>query len=221
MKYFWKGILAGVSISIGGTIFLKVGGIAGTILFSIGLIAVVSLGLNLFTGKSQFVWGMPRVKQTDVNTYGWLLGILALNFCGCMLMAVLMGSAEIREAATTIIDKRLLSPFWKNGLLAIGCGYLMTLAVQGASRKNWLPLLFGVPAFICCGFPHCVADAYYMCCLPKEYILGHIGELTSFYAAIVIGNFLGCNAYRLTSSAETSGRTAVSEEKETMRKEIF
>jgi formate/nitrite transporter FocA (FNT family) len=65
--------------------------------------------------------------------------------------------------------------------------------------SNWLPLLFAVPAFILCGFPHCVADAFYslvyifntpICTIPW-------GDLAAYYGSIVLGNFVGCNVYRL------------------------
>ena len=193
MNYFWKGVLAGVCIGLGGTIYLKVGGVAGACLFAFGLIAVVSLGLNLFTGKSQFVW---RLRAND---YLWLAGILALNIVGCLALALLQKTPAIEEAAKGILDARLsISPL-KAGAMAIGCGFIMTLAVQNAAKGRWLPLLFGIPAFILCSLPHCVADAFYICCLPLEYAQGRAGDLLLFYVCIVVGNFLGCNAYRLVS----------------------
>ncbi len=67
-----KGVLAGICISFGGTIYLRVGGVAGAVLFAFGLIAVITSGLNLFTGKSQFVWGAR-------GRYGWLLAMLLLE----------------------------------------------------------------------------------------------------------------------------------------------
>lgn len=194
--FLWRGLMAGVCISIGGCIYLKVGGVTGAVLFAFGLIAVVSLGLNLFTGKAQFVWS-PRVVQSDRGGYVWLLGILLLNLMGCMAMGLLFSTADMQEAAVAIIDKRLSTTPLRNGLLAIGCGFIMTLAVQNAAKGKWLPLLFGIPAFIICGLPHCVADAFYMASLPLEYLAANASRLSIFYVSIVAGNFFGCNAYRL------------------------
>ena len=42
-------------ISLGCTVYLKIGGIVGAILFSIGLLGVVTYQLNLFTGKAGFL----------------------------------------------------------------------------------------------------------------------------------------------------------------------
>lgn len=192
-----RGVLAGICIAMGGTIYLNIGGVAGAVLFAFGLIAVVSLKLNLFTGKAQFVWGASPEGQTEQGGYGWLFAILLLNIAGCFLMGVLMSTPSMEEAAMAILDKRLSSTPWRNGLLAVGCGFIMTLAVQGTAKEKWLPLIFGIPAFILCGFPHCVADAFYIASLPSDYIMNNATDLTFFYVAIVAGNFLGCNAYRL------------------------
>lgn len=194
-----RGIFAGICIGLGGCIFLKIGGIAGAILFAFGLIAVVSLKLNLFTGKAQFVWEYSSSGQYNQGGYVWLFSILALNIIGCIASAALLADESLREAAMAIIEKRLTSSPLRNGLLAIGCGFIMTLAVQNAVINRWLPLLFGIPAFIICGLPHCIADAFYIASLPADYFIEQIGDIAIFYVAIVAGNFLGCNAYRLFS----------------------
>ena len=201
LNFLFKSILAGAAISMGGTIYLKTGGVAGAILFAIGLIAVVVLGLNLFTGKAQFVWNPRDYSLTGEGNYPWLLAILVGNILGCMLMASIITTPELQEAAEALVTKRLATGALKCGALAIGCGFLMTLAVQGTAQKNWLPLLFGIPGFIICGFPHCVADAFYVSACSSTFLLENATELTAFYAAIVVGNFLGCNAYRLVNPA--------------------
>ncbi|MDE6392047.1 MAG: formate/nitrite transporter family protein [Muribaculaceae bacterium] len=198
-----RGILAGICISLGGCIYLKTGGVAGAVLFAFGLIAVVTLKLNLFTGKAQFVWNL-RCSQTEQGGYVWLFSILALNIIGCLAAGALLSTPEMQESAVAIIEKRLASAPLKNGLLAIGCGFIMTLAVQGTAKGRWLPLLFGIPAFILCGLPHCVADAFYIALLPAEYMTERAGDLLMFYPAIVAGNFIGCNAYRLVESPRNS-----------------
>lgn len=150
-----RGVLASICVGMGGSIFLSIGGVVGAILFAFGLIAVINLKLNLFTGKAQFVWGRAPEGQGQQGGYGWLVAILILNIVGCFLMGVLMSTPAFEEAAINILDKRLASSPLRNGLLAIGCGLIMTLAVQGAARNRWLPLLFGIPAFILCVPPLC------------------------------------------------------------------
>ncbi|MDE7179748.1 MAG: formate/nitrite transporter family protein [Muribaculaceae bacterium] len=197
LSFVVKGILAGILIGMGGYIYLTVGGVAGAVLFAFGLISVITLGLNLFTGKAQFVWSSSAPAQMEQGGYLWIIAILLLNLVGCWIMGALGSNPALNEAAQTIITRRLALPLWKAGALAIGCGIIMTMAVQSANKGKWLPLLFGIPAFILCGLPHCIADAFYIAALPGEFFVANLAPIASFYLAIVAGNFLGCNAYRL------------------------
>ena len=45
-------IFAGFLIGMGGIIYLKVGGIAGALFFSLGLMTIITFKFNLFTGKA-------------------------------------------------------------------------------------------------------------------------------------------------------------------------
>ncbi len=74
---------------------------------------------------------------------------------------------------------------------------MMTTAVTVARKGRWLPLLFGVPAFIVCGFPHCVADAFYYLAAPLDFLCGNAFDILLLYLSIVAGNFVGCNIYRV------------------------
>lgn len=190
--YFTRGVLAGVCIGIAATIYLKLGGVVGAVLFAFGLIAVVSLQLNLFTGKAQFVWGRRG------ESYSWLSMMLVCNIIGCALVMAAVNTPQLQDTAESILTARLERGTLSCGFLSIGCGLIMSTAVQGvAKNNNWWPLLFGVPAFIICGFPHCVADAFYLTCCSAKFWSANFAPLTSFYIAIVIGNYLGCNLYRL------------------------
>ena len=181
-------ILAGICISLGGVAFLKVGGIIGAVLFSFGLITVVCYKMKLYTGVSGFV----ETKQDWIELPVIILG----NIVGCELVALAIGSAQpdLVDTAHTIVDGRLDKGFWNVLLLAVFCGFIMTTVVNFARQKMWLPLLFGIPLFIICGFVHSIADAFY-------YTLGLTldqwsGQAILVYLASIIGNFIGCNLYR-------------------------
>ena len=65
-KIFPPAILAGICISIGCVVNLRVGGVAGAVLFAFGLTTVVYYGLKLYTGTAGFIrrkgdWGMLTV----------------------------------------------------------------------------------------------------------------------------------------------------------------
>ena len=52
---FPPAILAGICISIGCVVNLRVGGVAGAVLFAFGLTTVVYYGLKLYTGTAGFI----------------------------------------------------------------------------------------------------------------------------------------------------------------------
>ncbi|MCQ2158966.1 MAG: formate/nitrite transporter family protein [Bacteroidales bacterium] len=183
-------ILAGICIGIAGFGYLAIGGIAGAVIFAFGLLAVVHYAFKLYTGTAGFIeW-----KCSEVGTLLW---ILLWNIVGCLLVALLarVSPLGLQAKASSILAGRLATGWWRCGLLAIGCGFIMTTAVKFGREGKWLPLLFGVPMFIICGFPHCIADVFYYLCCP-------VGELLQWkvlllYVSIVAGNFIGCNLTRL------------------------
>lgn len=176
LKLFWSAVLAGGCIGIGGTVYLKVGGVAGAVLFSIGLIAVVSYRLKLFTGAAGFI---------TRKSWWELMPILLGNIVGCWLLAQFPTHLDV----SAIIASRAACPWPQAFALAIGCGVLMTTAVTFARQDKWLPLLFCVPVFILCGFYHCVADAFYYAVGWQQLSPG----LLPVYLATVLGNLIGCN----------------------------
>lgn len=179
-------ILAGICISIGCVVNLRVGGVAGAVLFAFGLLAVVHYKLKLYTGTAGFI----RAK----GDWGLITFVLLGNIIGCGLTALAYAYAQpdILPPDMAIVQSRLAKGPLACFLLAIGCGFIMTTAVQFGREGRFLPLLFGVPVFILCGFAHSVADAFYFLAVPEMYSM----QLLLVYVAEVLGNFVGCNLYR-------------------------
>lgn len=179
-------ILAGLCISIGCVVNLRVGGIGGAVLFAFGLLAVVHYKLKLYTGTAGFI----RAK----GDWSMLLFVLLGNIIGCGLtaLAVTYAQPDILPPDLAIVQSRLAKGPFACFLLAIGCGFIMTTAVQFGREGKFLPLLFGVPVFILCGFAHSIADAFYFLAVPELYS----PQLLIVYIAEVLGNFAGCNLYR-------------------------
>ena len=181
-------IFAGLLIGVGGLVYLRVGGVAGAVLFAFGLLSVVMCGAQLFTGKSGFL---------PYRDFPKLVAMIALNAVGCAI-AALIASYSSSEALVanlnTIIDARLAASWHKILVTSVGTGMIMTLAVYGARQKHYLPLLFGVPVFILCGLPHCVADAFYYAAA------AFYGEfewsLLIAWLWAIVGNYIGCNIPR-------------------------
>ncbi len=183
-------ILAGICISIGCVVNLRVGGVAGAVLFAFGLTTVVYYGLKLYTGTAGFIH-----RQGD---WSMLVMVLIGNIIGCLLTAWLIGYAQpdCIEPAAKILAGRLAKGPLACFLLAIGCGFIMTTAVEFARKGKMLPLIFGVPVFILCGFAHSIADAFYFLVSPFTQLWQT--EVLIVYIAEVLGNFVGCNLYRWT-----------------------
>ena len=181
--------LAGVCIGIAGFGYLAEKSIVGAVLFAFGLLTVVHYSLKLYTGTAGFI------RKGEV---GSLLLILAGNIVGCLAVALIARCSPLplQQTAQSVLEGRLAVGPLRGGVLAIGCVFIMTTAVTFARQGKNLPLLFGVPLFIMCGFPHCIADAFYSLCVPLDFWSSHLWEILLFYLAIVLGNFVGCNLYR-------------------------
>lgn len=194
-------IFAGIFIGTAGFGFLasglqgQYGSLAGAVLFSLGLLAVVGYRLKLYTGTAGFI------KKNEIGT---LFLILLGNILGCLFLALLarVSPMNIQGAAQKVLELRLKTCALNCGLLGIGCGLLMTTAVTFARQKHYLPLLFAVPLFIICGFTHCVADAFYYLCVPVGFMKAHALEILGIYGCIVLGNLIGCNLYRIVLPKE-------------------
>lgn len=87
----------------------------------------------------------------DTLWIGTLLLILLGNISGCFSMSLLTKVSpmcnSLQLAAMSILETRLAAGVVNCGILAVGCGLLMTTAVTFARQNNYLPLLFAVPLF--------------------------------------------------------------------------
>ncbi len=202
IKLLRSSIFAGIAIGAAGFGFLAscvqseiYGSLVGAVLFSFGLLTVIGYGLKLYTGTAGFI------KKNEI---GNLFAILFGNILGCFCMGLLarMSPLDIPAAAQKILELRLSTGPLRCGLLGIGCGFIMTTCVEFGRRKQFLPLLLGVPLFIVCGFTHCVADAFYYLSAPLAFWKANVLQILTVYVSIVLGNLLGCNLYRIVLSKD-------------------
>ena len=186
-KTLSSSILAGICIAFGGIAFLKVGGLAGSILFTFGLLTVVHYKLKLFTGTAGFF-------ESKKDLYNLIL-ILFGNIVGTSIVALMVNVAmpTLVPVASEILANRMENTILATLILGIGCGFVMTTAVTFGREGKLLPLLFGVPLFIMCGFLHSIADAFYYAVAYASLTV----KVIPIYISIVIGNFIGCNLYRI------------------------
>ena len=133
-KTFPSAVLAGICIGIAGFGNLAIGGIAGPVVFAFGLCAVVNYKFKLFTGTAGFI--------REPAELGTLCLILLGNILGCLAVGLLarVSPLPIQEGAQKILTARLSAGALRCGLLAIGCGFIMTTAVKFAREPRASPI---------------------------------------------------------------------------------
>lgn len=180
-----QAFFSGLLIGLGAAGFLALGGIPGAVIFAFGLIGVVLMGIPLYTGKAGVI--------TDI----WkLLEIWFWNVLGCVFIALILhfSQAGYDVNAMAIVTGRYDAGFLPAFTRAIGCGLIIDIAAWMYKRYgNILPVLFGVPLFILCGFYHSIADVVYIVASWNW----NWEDLCWYYPAIFLGNYVGCNIRRL------------------------
>lgn len=175
-----KSILAGLLISLAGIVYLNCPDkIVGSLLFSLGLISVILLEANLFTGKIGYV----NSKRSILDS----LLMLVFNLVAAAIVGLIYRRGS--DAAAQVAESKLLmfsETWWLTGLKAIGCGAAIYLAVEGYKKsKSLIPVILGVMVFILAGWNHCIADCFYMAA-------GSSSALAIPYLLVVIvGNSIG------------------------------
>lgn len=179
-----QSLFAGILIGLGACGYLALGGLPGAVIFAFGLIGVVLSGMPLYTGRAGIMNDIPA-----------LAGIWFFNVLGCILLGLLVLAlgGESTQRAQTAVAARLAQGPWRSFLRAVGCGLIIDIAVWlYRTTKSVLPVLFGVPLFIVCGFYHSIADVVYLVGAGKW-----SNDILWYYPVIVIGNYVGCNIRRI------------------------
>ena len=189
-------VFAGVLISVGCIVSLSVGGgVIGSFLFSIGLLAICVMQFSLFTGKVCYAKLLDTPK---------ILLILAGNLAGTIGMAYLIRflRPELIEPAAQLAVKKL-SESWRVIPLGILCNMLIFLAVDGFRKEEHkiagtLLLVLCVMGFILSGSEHSIANSFYLTLagrLPE-------GQTLLYLWLNIVGNAIGgLLTYRLVEYA--------------------
>ena len=165
LKTFVFGIMAGICIAIGGTVFLSVESkVIGALFFTVGLFVICTSGFNLFTGKVCYIFENDKAYAFS----------LILIWCGNLMGTIIVALVELltrigpalTEKASTICSGKLNDTVLSIFILSAFCNILIYFAVDGFKNNphelgKYLSLFFGVAVFILCGFEHCVANMYY------------------------------------------------------------
>ena len=174
LKVLLFGVFAGLAIGLGSLAFTVTsayltgegGKMFASCLFSIGLILVCVLGLQLYTGKIGVVFD-DRVKFKEnvialpIMLVGNAIGAFGL---GILCHFIFMNVPEVANKIAAISVGKVDSPTVL--LQGIFCGALVYIAVYCFKQfQNWgmkiIGIIVAVTLFVYCGFQHCIANMFY------------------------------------------------------------
>ena len=148
--------------------------VAGCV-FAIGLMLVVFIGAELFTGDCLLIMGVLDKKVKTLTMIRILIVVFISNLIGALIVVLLVYysgqlgySNDILGAFTIKVamgkgEKSFISSF-SSGILCnvFVCGaVLMMTSAKDAAGKVWT-CFFPILAFVVSGFEHCVANMYYI-----------------------------------------------------------
>lgn len=187
-----NGVLAGMMIGIGGCVSLSCDNkYIGSLLFALGLFAIVQFGFGLYTGRVGYI---PLRKPVYLLECLWtLVGNALGTFIDAALLKFTRIAPAITEKALSSVDTKLADSPLSAFILAVFCGILMFVAVdnarisreEGGHVEKTLGILFPVMVFILCGFNHCIADMFYI------FLTGKITGAGVYLPVVILGNSLG------------------------------
>lgn len=214
-----QSILAGAFIALGGTLSLIVGyGFPGLTaenpaiqkllsgcMFPIGLILVVVLGAELFTGNNALL--IPAYMQRRYNIADVLVNWVVVyigNFIGAIAFTYFMvylcgltSSQPYHDAITGIASAKVSMPWLTVMLKGIGANWCVCLAVWLALSGHtlpakalgcWLPVM----TFVALGYEHSIANMFF---IPAGMFEGAgvsvIQAVTDNLIPATIGNIIG------------------------------
>lgn len=183
-KMVLMGIMAGAFIALGGATSSTAAhgiqdvGLARTLagaIFPIGLMMIVFLGGELFTGNGLIIMAVLDKRVTWKQLVRNLVTVYFSNLIGALIidaLVVLSGNLNYSNGllgAYTIkvaVTKVEISPFTgvASGIL---CNILVCLAIMMAASatdiagKAWA-IFFPIWAFVIGGFEHCIANMFYI-----------------------------------------------------------
>ena len=184
LKLFIKAVFAGMMIAMGAAASsvaahavsnVGLARLAAAVVFPVGLMMVILLGAELFTGDCLMIMATASEKHSPMQLVKTLAIDFAGNFAGAVLTAAavaasgqfdysagLLGAYTIKVAlgkATISFSRAIVSGVLCNILVCIAV--LMALCAKDIAGKL-MAVFFTIMLFVVAGFEHCVANMYYL-----------------------------------------------------------
>ena len=171
-------ILSGILVGIGVIInVLSPNKYIGSMLFSLALLTIIDLQLQLFTGQI----GFAIDKKFTFIEYIFMLFYNLLGISVVVNLYHFIATNASYEQMIQIAANKFAHTHIQLLICGIMCGILMMIAVY---CKNMIITIFCIMTFILSGYEHCIASFPFLVFAPS------IVNLTKFLM-IVIGNSLG------------------------------
>lgn len=150
-----RAVYAGFMIGIGGMVYLSVENkVVGSLLFSFGLLTIVTQGFFLYTGKIGFVKSVKELPSMAV--------IIGGNYVGTWIASFLASMAHLNISAVELVGRKMENSVSNVFFLSVLCGIMMYLAIDNYNKsKNMVFIIAPVMIFILSGFEHSVANMFY------------------------------------------------------------
>lgn len=204
MRLFGKAILAGMMIGMGAAASsvaahtiqdVGVARMAGAVVFPVGLMMVILLGAELFTGDCLAAMSIFDGKQKILSIVRLLVVVWLGNFVGATALAGLVYlsgqmnySAGVLGAYTIKVALGKVNLSFTQGVVSgILCNILVCAAVLMAMcakdiTGKLLSSFFVIMLFVTLGFEHCVANMYYIAA-------GIFAKANSQYAELAMNTY--------------------------------
>lgn len=166
---------AASSVSMYGIANVGIARTLGGVVFPIGLMLIILVGGELFTGNCLMITGVLDKRYPVLAMVRNLAIVFGSNLIGAVFIALLIansgqfGFSDNALAAyviKTAVTKASI-PYGTAFISGILCNILVCAAVfmsagaKDAAGKVW-SIFFPIFVFVICGFEHCVANMYYL-----------------------------------------------------------
>ena len=149
--------------------------VLGGAIFPVGLMLVIFLGAELFTGNCLVAMAVFDKKVKVLDMFKNLGVVFTANFLGALFFVVLCFCSGLWDTSggllgaytiNTALAKATLTPLeaLSSGILCniLVCGSILVMTMSTDMTGKIWGIFFTILAFVVCGFEHSVANMYYL-----------------------------------------------------------
>lgn len=184
LRMILLGIMAGMFIACGASASsvamhavtnVGLARLVAGVIFPVGLMMIIFVGGELFTGDCLMIMGCLQGKYTILSMVKVLVVVFFSNFVGAAVLAAmvsisgqydytggLLGAFTIKVAMGKVslsFGAAFISGILCNVFVCVAV--LMSVAAKDIGGKAWA-IFFPIMAFVVSGYEHCVANMYYI-----------------------------------------------------------